>query len=996
MRVLKWVVIAVLAVFVIVTAAGFLLGPVAVRYAFTRILSENLHRQVTVGKITVNPYTLTLTVKDFAVKDRASPETFCSFGDLTVNVQIRSLFSGALVIEELRLNKPYLRVVRNQDESYNFSDLIPPKEQTPPKEEEGKKKTAFLFSVNNISIGGGSVDFIDGPKHTTHTVRDMNITIPFVSNTPGFVNTFVQPSFSAVINGDEYTIRGQTKPFADSLETELDLTIKDLDFPTYLAYSPVKLPFMLPSGAIDLTAKLKYVEYKDRPPTVSLSGSTVLRNLVLQDLGKNPLLRLPSADVAFDALEPLSPNIRINQVALKDLEVVVKRDKGGVVNLQKLAAGMESPEGRKGGAPPRKPPPPTTPAAPSSQKAPTYVTIDAFSLENGKVTVTDEVPEQPVTMHLRQIALKGANISTSPGSTMNLDFSFRLQEKGSIALKGPVTLQPLAVEMALDVRDIAINPLQPYFTDRVKINVTNGAVSTKGTLKVTQKEKEDPAVSYTGNVLVTQFASIDKATGGEFLSFKTFSVDSLDGGNAPLRAHMKGVALADFSARVSIEPDGTINLRKVTEEDGAPQEKAPVRGGQAEVAPPEKKPAPEEATAPPLDLQIGAVTLQGGTISFTDRFIKPSFSARLTEIGGRVSGLSFRKGERADVQLKGSLNRIVPLEIKGKLNPSKEDFFVDLAISFKGLDLSPMTPYSGKYIGYAIEKGQLAMDLKYLIKGRKLEAENVIFFDQFTLGDPVESPDAVKLPVRLAIALLKDRNGEIKLDVPLSGSLDDPQFSIGRIIWKIIVNLITKAVTAPFALLGSLFGGGEQLSYVEFDYGSARLSAENLKKLESLTKALYERPSLRLDIEAYVDVEKDRESLRDNAFSRKIKVQKLNDMIRKGQPAVPVDEVKVEQQEYEKYLTMAYKAEKFAKPKNLIGFDKALPVPEMEKLMITHIEIKEEDLRALAGRRAASVKNALLQSDRITGERIFIVEPKTLAPEKKEKLKDSRADFRIK
>ena len=171
-----------------------------------------------------------------------------------------------------------------------------------------------------------------------------------------------------------------------------------------------------------------------------------------------------------------------------------------------------------------------------------------------------------------------------------------------------------------------------------------------------------------------------------------------------------------------------------------------------------------------------------------------------------------------------------PLRSLAKLIPLRDDLFVDIKARIKDLDLSPTTPYSGKYAGYTIEKGKLSFDLKYLIVKRKLDSQNNIFIDQFTFGDKVESPQATKLPVKLAVALLKDRKGEIKLDLPVTGSLDDPKFSVWGVILKILVNLISKAATSPFSLLGAAFGGGEELSYVEFDYGSTAITEPNAKK----------------------------------------------------------------------------------------------------------------------------------------------------------------------
>jgi hypothetical protein len=396
-----------------------------------------------------------------------------------------------------------------------------------------------------------------------------------------------------------------------------------------------------------------------------------------------------------------------------------------------------------------------------------------------------------------------------------------------------------------------------------------------------------------------------------------------------------------------------------------------------------------------MDIQIAELTLQGGDIQFADRSVKPNYSADLAEIGGRVTGLSAAETTLADLDLRGKLYNSAPLEIVGKINPLKKDLYVDLRARFTGMDLSPTTPYSTKYVGYSISKGKLSFDLNYKIDKRKLDSENKIFVDQLTLGDKVDSPDATNLPVKLAVALLKDRNGQINLDIPVTGSLDDPQFSIWRVVLQIIGNLVVKAVTSPFALLGSAFGGaGEDLQYLEFDPGQAAITEEGAKKVEILAKALAEKPGLRLEITGYVDADPDREGLKRFLMQRKVKAQKLNDLVKGGAAPLPVDEVRLEPAEYERYLTRAYRAEPFPKPRNVVGMVKSLPVPEMEKLMLTHIQVGSQQLRELAARRANTVREAILKGG-VEPERLFIVDPKSLGPEKNEKFKDSRVEFKI-
>ena len=559
-----------------------------------------------------------------------------------------------------------------------------------------------------------------------------------------------------------------------------------------------------------------------------------------------------------------------------------------------------------------------------------------------------------------------------------------------ISTTGTLGMDPLTADLKIDLKGIEVPPLQPYLTDKVKITVTDGALSTAGSFSLKATDKKELKTTYKGEVSITNFSSIDQFNREDLLKFESLALSDLNVEVTPLSIDITGDLFNQLLYSCRVNSEGKINLQEImkTEESKTATPSAPPQ--QKKDVPPSKE---KESTK---NIKIGEVTLQGGRIDFTDKSVKPEFFAKLSEIGGRISGLSAEENTTADVELRAKLNDYAPLEIIGKINPLREDLFVDLKARIKDLDLSPTTPYAGKYAGYNIEKGKLSFDLNYLIVKRKLESQNKIFIDQFTFGDKIESPHATKLPVKLAVALLKDRRGEIKLDLPVTGSLDDPKFSVWGIILKIIVNLIAKAATSPFSLLGAIVGGGEELSYVEFDYGSTVISEPSVKKLETIAKALNDRPSLKMDIEGHVDLERDREGLKQFLFQRKLKAQKLNEMVKKGSPAIPVDEVKIEPAEYGKYLKMAYKEEKFPKPKNVIGMAKDLPNPEMEKLMLTHIEVKEGDLRTLASQRAMKVKEAIVKSGKVESERIFVLEPKSLTPEKKEKVRESRVNFKLK
>jgi hypothetical protein len=275
----------------------------------------------------------------------------------------------------------------------------------------------------------------------------------------------------------------------------------------------------------------------------------------------------------------------------------------------------------------------------------------------------------------------------------------------------------------------------------------------------------------------------------------------------------------------------------------------------------------------------------------------------------------------------------------------------------------------------------------------KLDSTNAVIIDQFDFGDKVDSPDAVDLPVKLGVALLKDRNGVIKLNLPVAGRLDDPEFSVIGILVKVLKNLLLKAATSPFSLLGSVVGSSEDLSFVTFEPGSSRLSEAEQTKLGTLAKALAERPNLSIDITGFVDAEADRRGLVDGAFEKQLLAQRSKKDAEKN-PAGSLTDIAPE--EYEKLLGKAYRAGQFEKPKGLLGVAKSLPEAEMEALIKKNISITDDDLRALAKERAEAVMDHLTVQGQVAAGRLFLVESPGLTPEQKENVPGSRVDLRIK
>ncbi len=976
MRILKKVIIGLLVFFVVLGIAGFFIAPPLVKPYIMKKMSEALHRKASIEKISINPYALSITLKRFSLEDPGKPKPFVSFDELYVNADLMSsLFRQALILKQITLTNPSVGISRKSDGSYNFSDLLPRDEKKPEPE-----KKPFLFSLNNIQIVNGNIDFDDAPKKTNHTVRELNVSVPFISNIEYHLEQYVEPKFSTRINNNKFEFVGKTKPFLTSRATSFDVDIQDLDIPYYLNYVPVKMNCQLKSARLDTKMKINFIMNQDKSPALTLTGGITLRKIILDDLQNNKILQLPSLNVNMASVEPLAQDIHLAQIAVDSPELVIRRDKQGeinVLNLTKKQTAKPAPEKEK-------------PSAKSEKKSAVKFRVDNVVLDKADITYIDVQPSQKVNLHIAPLSFTAANLSTDKATPGKVELKATLNKKSELKAVGTMTLSPFGTDLKLDLSNIRIRDFQPYFTDKIKIDVTRGAMTAAGNFSLAKNKKDETIMKYTGGLTVSNLATLDRAQSNDFLKFQRLSFNQIRFGYNPFSLNINTISLADFYARIVINPDATMNVQNIFSgnQEGKDAER---KEGEKKPVVAETKKKEKQETA---DIKIGKVLFKGGNIDFSDNNIKPNYSANMLNLTGSVTGLSSKEFSRADVVLKGNLGHGSPIEIAGKINPLAKDLFVDLKVDFKDIELSPITPYTNKFLGYPITKGKLTFNVSYLIDKRKLNSENKVLIDQLTFGEKVESPQAVKAPVTLAATLLTDRNGQINLDLPVSGSLDDPKFKVWSVVWQIIVNLITKAVTSPFALLSSLTGGGEELSFIEFDYGSAVISAEETKKISMIGKALNDRPHIKLDIEGYVDADQDKYALKKAELDRRIKAQKIKETTKDAQQDA-IDNVKLSDQEYDKYLKQIYRAADFSKPRNILGMQKSLPAAEMEKLMLANIDVTDSDLRQLAARRAQNVKELMLQSE-IAADRIFIVEPKTLTPEKKEKVKDSRADFKLK
>jgi hypothetical protein len=672
---------------------------------------------------------------------------------------------------------------------------------------------------------------------------------------------------------------------------------------------------------------------------------------------------------------------------------------------------------------------------PGANTKPWALTIGTLAVDNGALSYADKAGATPVTVEVTAFKLHAQKLAPETNTTSPLEVSGRIgsgrSDPGRFDYKGNIVLKPLAAEGRLEVASFPAHAFKAYYADALNVDIRRAFASYRGTVRyatspagMSIKLAGDTALDdfRANSVSLTQSPGFDRNT-NQLLSWKTLSLRGLQvsmAPNAPPNVDVRETTLTDFFARVIVDPTGRLNLLSLTKKGeaeanaaaaatatageastrkgpggtttttrgaparttgGAPVSAEAMVGGTPEPAKPAAAPAATAQasadTGPAPVINFGPMSLVNGKIDFTDLFVKPNYSADLSELTGKLSSFSSNppKGEGgrpalADLELRGKAQQTAALEITGKLNPLAKPLELDITAKMRDLDLAPLSPYAVRYAGHGIERGKMSMDVNYKVApDGQLTATNKLVLNQLQFGEEVAGAPA-SLPVKLAVALLADRNGVIDVDLPLSGSLNDPQFSVGPLIWKAVVNLIVKAVTAPFSLLtGGLGGGSGESSAITFEPGGSELSASAKESLDKVAKALTDRPTLQMTVIGTSSLEKERDAYQRQRVRQLTYAEKRRVAVRGGQTGTDVPPVT--DAEYPDLLTAVYKRADITKPRNMVGLAKDLPLKDMENLLFASVPVDEESMRQLAVERGAAVRDYLL-AKKLPSERLFL------------------------
>jgi hypothetical protein len=637
-------------------------------------------------------------------------------------------------------------------------------------------------------------------------------------------------------------------------------------------------------------------------------------------------------------------------------------------------------------------------------------TLHNLAVDNCVVTLQDEVNSKPVSLRLDQIQVAATNLSNLAGTNLAASASLRWNSNGIVRAEVAASVVPLSADVHLFCQQIELGPLNPYLEPYVYLFITDSKLGLDGRVQLRSAEGQLPSVRFEGGYQLDDFA-IQDSMAQDMVKWKSLRFEDVTANLNPPEVSITRISLDDALARIVVETNRSINFMTAMHPANTNSE-PPSEAVSAEVQHTRSsrkmltdvKEAMSRTNGAALaglpKLSIAAVVISNAEVQLADRSLSPNVEASLRQINGTIADISSDELRHAEIQIAANVDRAGTLEVNGRLNPLHQSATSEVTVSMHDVNLEPGDPYSGKFLGYRLRKGTLNLDVGYQVSARQLKGTNLIQLDQLTLGEKVNSPDATSLPVKLGVALLKDREGKIELDVPVEGNLDDPEFRLGRVIWHTVVNVFTKIVTSPFATLGLLFGEpGEEVNYQDFPPGISALPPAAKDKLDSLAKALYDRPALEVEIEGHVSPVADREGLRRVKLEEQLRALKWNGLRKSEQAAISPQQITLTPAERTRLLAELHRktiaptktnaAKSTERPLSAVadidvkgaevlvnpppvGEERQQLVSDVERELMETIPVDEKELRALAQERARQIQVYLVESDKVETNRVYL------------------------
>ncbi|MEC4241198.1 DUF748 domain-containing protein [Pseudomonas sp. DSV-1] len=939
---------AVLIAIALYSVLGFLILP----GIGLRIINQQLANYATVpaklDRLEFNPFSLELTLWGFRTGEPGKEQI--GFERLYVNLQLDSLWTKALHLAEVQLEKPKTEVLFNKDGSLNLTQLFKlPASEPAPSEPDSKP---FPVRLDSIKLADGYLHFTDmRPSEPIEFLYDsMDLELKNLSTLPDDNADMTLVAVGPAGGRIDWSGTLSLVPIASTGK----LKVTDGQMKVWWPYVRDALPLVLEDGVLNFSTDYSLNLSKETEMVLTNASASIAPFKINAPDGR-PLVRLERLDVSDTRVDLAKQQVVVGKINSRNLETWATREKDGQLDWQKL---FTTPATK---APSKKEQVVTVEApksAPVAPGKPWEVLLKNVELRDYRVHLADKEPKTPVALDIGPLNLNLQNFDSLNRSPFTLKLDTGVGKQGKLDASGDVNLSPVSARLKVTTKDIDLRIAQAYIDPFIRLELRSGMLGSD--LAVNLKSTEPLAFTVEGRAQVDQLHTLDTLKDRDFLKWQKLVLEDVK----YQHGDSLSVTRVNFEkpyVRFMINDDRTTNIDDLL----IPQ---PAGSTAKSTASKDK----------PLGIHIGAIAINDGSANFADFSLTPNFQTAVQQLNGQIGTIDSRNAKPAPVNIAGKVDRYAPVTIKGSVNPFDPMASLDIATSFKRVELTTLTPYSGKFAGYRIRKGRLNLDLHYMITKGQLKAENKLVVEQLQLGEKVDSPDAVDLPIKLAIALLKDTDGKISIELPISGDLNNPQFSVMPIIWQTVRNLVLRAAQAPFKFIGGLINGGgaEDLGTVSFAPGSSELSPEAQKALTTLAQALKERPALRLEIEGTAAQSSDGPFIAKERLEREFQYNYYKILQRRGDK-VPAKAglLTVPDDEKGPLLEGIYRTRLKQQPpaewKDLSRDERAA---KMTDALIDFWSKSEVLLRQLGQDRASSIKDFLVDKGQLADERVYFID----------------------
>ena len=940
---------AVLIAIALYSVLGFLILP----GIGLRIINQQLANYATVpaklDRLEFNPFSLELTLWGLRVGEPGKEQV--GFERLYTNLQADSLWTKALHLAAVELDKPKTELLFNKDGTLNLTQLFKlPASEPVPADPESKP---FPLRIDNIKLAGGYLHFTDmRPSEPIEFLYDsMDLELKNLSTLPDDNADMTLVAAGPAGGRIDWTGTLSLVPITSTGK----LKVTDGKMKVWWPYVRDALPLALEDGVLNFSTD--YTLNLSKETEMVLSNATAsIAPLKINAPDGRPLVRMERLEVSDTSVDLAKQEVVVGKINSQNLETWAAREKDGQLDWQKLFASQPEKTPAKTAEVVTVEAPKPAPVAPSK---PWAVLLKDVDLRDYRVHLADKEPKTPVALDVGPLNVKLKNFDSLNRSPFTLNLDTGVGKQGKLTASGDVNLSPVSARLKVTTKDIDLRIAQAYIDPFIRLELRSGMLGSD--LAVDLKSTEPLAFTVAGRAQVDQLHTLDTLKNRDFLKWQKLVLEDVK------YQHGDSLSLARVNlekpyVRFMINDDRTTNIDDLL---------IPQPAGTTAA----KSTASKEK---PLGIHIGAIAINDGSANFADFSLTPNFQTAVQQLNGLIGTIDSRNPKPAPVNIAGKVDRYAPVTIKGSVNPFDPMASLDIATSFKRVELTTLTPYSGKFAGYRIRKGRLNLDLHYLITNGQLKAENKLVVEQLQLGEKVDSPDAVDLPIKLAIALLKDTDGKISIELPISGDLNNPQFSVMPIIWQTVRNLVLRAAQAPFKFIGGLINGGgaEDLGTVSFAPGSSELSPEAQKALTTLAQALKERPALRLEIEGTAAQSSDGPLIAKDRLEREFQYTYYKILQRRGEK-VPAKAGLLTVPESEKgpLLEGIYRTRLKQQPpaewKDLSRDERAA---KMTAALIDFWSKSEVLLRQLGQDRASSIKDYLVDKGGLADDRVYFID----------------------